>query len=105
MTNEPLKAKRFIQVIEFEAKKDWATFIKEIADEHYFTAKKITLVMDNFKTPTASVLYETFELEEAKRPWDRLEFKYTPKYGKPASTLPLLLGRPVWYLFHAPQYN
>lgn len=81
MANEPLKGKRIVQVTEFKAKKDWATFIKGIADEHYPTAKKITLVMDNFKTHAASALYETFEPEEAKRLWDKFEFIYTPKHG------------------------
>jgi hypothetical protein len=81
MANEPLKGKRFVEVTEFKTKKDWATFIKGIADEQYPTAKKITLVMDNFKTHTASAFYETFEPEEAKRLWDRFEFIYTPKHG------------------------
>ncbi len=37
--------------------------------------------MDNFKTQTTSVFYETFEPTEAKRFWDRFEFVYTPKHG------------------------
>ena len=37
--------------------------------------------MDNFKTHVASAFYETFEPEEAKRLWDRLEFVFTPKHG------------------------
>lgn len=81
MANEPLKGKRFVEVTEFKTKKDWATFIKGIANEQYPTAKKITLVMDNFKTHTPSAFYETFEPEEAKRLWDRFEFIYTPKHG------------------------
>jgi hypothetical protein len=81
MANEPLKGKRFVEVTEFKTKRDWATFIKGIADQQYPTAKKITLVMDNFKTHAASAFYETFEPEEAKRLWDRFEFIYTPKHG------------------------
>jgi hypothetical protein len=81
MANEPLKGKRIVEVTEFKTKKDWAKFIKRIADEFYAEAKKITLVMDNFKTHVASALYETFEPEEAKRLWDRFEFVYTPKHG------------------------
>lgn len=81
MANEPLKGKRFAEVTEFKTKKDWATFIKEIANEQYPKAKKITLVMDNFKTHAASAFYETFEPEEAKKLWDRFEFIYTPKHG------------------------
>lgn len=54
---------------------------KKIADEWYADAEKITLVMDNFKTHTASSFYETFEPAEAKRIWDRFESVYSPKHG------------------------
>ena len=40
MANEPLRAKRFVEVRECKTKKDWATFIKAIAKEQYPTAKK-----------------------------------------------------------------
>lgn len=81
MVNEPLKGKRFVEVTEFKTKKDWARFIKWIADKQYPKAKKITLVMDNYNTHTASAFYETFEPKEAKRLWDRFEFIFTPKHG------------------------
>ena len=81
MANEPLKCRRFLEVTEFKTKKQWAVFVKKIADLWYPKAKKITLVMDNFKTHAASAFYETFEPAEAKRLWDRFEFIYTPKHG------------------------
>lgn len=81
MANEPLQGKRFVEVTQFKTKKDWALFIKRIADEKYAKAKQITLVMDNFKTHAASAFYETFEPQEAKRLWDRFEFVFTPKHG------------------------
>lgn len=81
MANEPLKGKRFVEVTAFKTKKDWAVFVKRIADEWYPTVKKITLVMDNLKTHSASAFYDTFEPAEAKRLWDRFEFVYTPKHG------------------------
>lgn len=81
MANEPLKSKRLVEVTQTKTKKDWAMFIKRIADEMYPEAKKITLVMDNFKTHSPSALYEMFEPQEAKRIWDRFEFVYTPKHG------------------------
>ena len=81
MANEPLRGKRFTQVTEFKTKKDWALFIKDIADKEYPKAEKITLVMDNFKTHMPSAFYETFNPGEAKRIWDRFEFIYTPKHG------------------------
>lgn len=81
MANEPLLGRRFVEVTEFKTKKDWALFVKRIADEYYPTAKRITLVMDNFKTHSPSAFYETFEPEEAKTLWDRFEFIFTPKHG------------------------
>jgi hypothetical protein len=81
IANEPLKGKRFVTVTEFKTKRDWALFIKRIADEKYPKAKRITLVMDNYNTHNASSFYETFKPKEAKRLWDRFEFVYTPKHG------------------------
>ena len=81
MANEPLKGKRIVEVTKFKTKKDWAKFIKRIADEFYPKSNKITLVMDNFNTHVASAFYEIFEPKEAKRLWDRFEFVYTPKHG------------------------
>jgi hypothetical protein len=81
IANEPLRGKRIVEVTEFKTKKDWARFVKRIADEMYPQAKKIKLVMDNFKTHDASAFYEEFEPEEAKRIWDRFEFVFTPKHG------------------------
>jgi transposase len=52
-----------------------------IAVVHYPKAKRITLVMDNYNTHSASAFYETFIPKEAKRLWDRFEFVFTPKYG------------------------
>lgn len=81
MANEPLAGKRYVEVKNTKTKKDWALFIKELADTHYKSATKIKLVMDNLNTHSPSALYEVFEPEEAKRVWDRYEFIYTPKHG------------------------
>ena len=81
MANEPLKGKRLVEITEFKTKKDWAKFVKKIADEMYPQAKKITLVMDNFKTHSIGAFYEAFEPAEAKRLIDRFEFVFTPKHG------------------------
>jgi len=81
LANEPLKGKRLVEITEYKTKKDWAKFMKQIADEMHPTAKKIRLVMDNFKTHDAFAFYETFVPEEAKRLWDKFEFIFTPKHG------------------------
>lgn len=78
MANEPLAEKRFVEITEFKTKQEWALFIKRISDEWYPKAKKITLVMDNFKTHSAGSLYEVYTPAEAKRIWDRLEFIIHP---------------------------
>ena len=81
MANEPLAGKRYIRITEFKTKKDWAVFVKEIADTYYSNAEKITLVMDNYNTHTPGALYEVYPPQEAKRIWDRFEFIYTPKHA------------------------
>ena len=81
MANEPLKGKRYVQIKKSKTKKDWAYFVKHIADRLYPNAEKIYLIMDNLNTHKPSALYETFTPEEAKRIWDRFEFIYTPKHG------------------------
>ena len=81
IANEPLKGKRYIRIKKSKTKKDWANFVKYIADQLYPNAEKILLIMDNLNTHKPSALYETFSPEEAKRIWDRFEFIYTPKHG------------------------
>ena len=77
---EPLTGKRAIKVTQRKTKKDWALFIKDIADQ-YPDSNKITLIMDNYCTHKPSALYEMFAPEDAKNLWDRFEFVYTPKHG------------------------
>lgn len=80
MANEPLKGKRLVEITETKKKTDWAKFMKQVSD-HYPFAERIRLVMDNFKTHTASAFYETFAPEEARQLRKRFEFIYTPKHG------------------------
>jgi len=80
MAGEPLAGKRMVRVTERRTKRDWARFVKEIA-EQYPQAESITLVMDNLSTHKPGSLYESFSPEEAKRLWDRFDFVFTPKHG------------------------
>jgi hypothetical protein len=80
MADEPLSGRRLVKITEQRTKKDWAYFIKEIADI-YENASKITLVMDNLNTHKPGSLYEVFTPEKAKALWDRFEFVHTPKHG------------------------
>ena len=81
LASEPLKGKRYVEITQRKTKADWAVFIKQIADDWYKWAKRITLVMDNLATHKAAALYEMYPPKEAKRIWDRFEFIYTPKHG------------------------
>ena len=81
IANEPLKGKRLVEITEHKTKKDWAKFVKRIANEMYPKAKKIKLVMDNYGTHTASAFYEVFPPEEARQLRNKFEFIYTPKHG------------------------
>jgi hypothetical protein len=80
MASEPLTGKRYTKVTEYKKRKDWATFIEEIA-ELYGDADKITLVIDNLGTHTIGSFYEAYLPEKAKALIDRFEFVYTPKHG------------------------
>lgn len=77
---EPLTGTRLVQVTETRGKKDWARFVREIADM-YKDAERITLVMDNLVSHEPGSLYEVFPPEEARTLWNRFEFVYTPKHG------------------------
>ena len=81
MANEPLKGKRYVQITERKTKKDFAAFLKHIADELYPQATKIRLVMDNLATHKSAAFYEVYAPEEARRLCERFEFIYTPKHG------------------------
>lgn len=91
MSVEPLAGKRRTRVTERRTRKDWAKFVKEIAEE-YSDAERITLVMDNLNTHTPGSFYETFAPKEAKRLWERFEFIYTPKHGSWLNMAEIELG-------------
>lgn len=78
---EPLMGNRYTMVAAQRTKQEWAQFIRQLSDEHYPTAEKIVLVMDNLNTHTLAALYEVFPVSEARRLCQRLEVHYTPKHG------------------------
>lgn len=78
---EPLTGLRFTMVAAQRTKHEWAQFIRQLSDEHYRTAEKIVLVMDNLNTHTLAALYEVFPVAEARRLCQRFEVHYTPKHA------------------------
>ena len=81
MFYEPFGGKRYVSITDRRTKVDWALQIKELLDNHYPSASKVVLVMDNLNTHNGASLYETFPPYEARRLLDRLEIHYTPKHG------------------------
>lgn len=80
MAGEPLLGKRYPKVTQPKTKTDWALFLGDLSDQ-YPSANQITLVRDNFSTPTVGALAEIFEPYPAKSLLERVHFGYTPKHG------------------------
>lgn len=73
--------KRTTRVTSHRTKRDFAKFIRHLADRVYPDANRILLVLDNLNTHNGSSLYEMYGPEEAKRILSRIEFHYTPKHA------------------------
>jgi hypothetical protein len=78
---EPTRGQRAVSVTQRRTHTDWAAQVKQIVDEWYPTAERITLVCDQLNTHTLASLYETFAPEEAHRLARKLELVHTPKHG------------------------
>ena len=75
---EPLAGKRIVEVKERKTKKDYAKFMRKVA-QAYPQAEKIILVQDNLNTHNPSSFYETFSPKSAFRLSQRFQMVYTPK--------------------------
>ena len=75
---EPKTGKRFVQIRRKRRKKEFANFMKKLA-ELYPNAEKIIVVLDNLNTHNYSSFYENFDAQQAADLMDRFEFVYTPK--------------------------
>jgi hypothetical protein len=75
---EPLTGKRVAQIFERRRKREYAWFLRKLA-EAFPQAEKIRLVQDNLNTHSASAFYETFAADEAFALAQKFEFYYTPK--------------------------
>lgn len=77
---EPLTGQRLGQVHPQRTKREYALFLRELA-QCYPQAHKIRLVQDNLSTHTLAALYEQFPVAEAFALAQRFEFYFTPKGG------------------------
>lgn len=78
---EPLAAWRHVEVTHQHTAVDYAQQMKYLVDTRYPNATKITIVHDQLNTHVPASLYKAFEPAEAKRIFDKIEFRYTPKHG------------------------
>jgi hypothetical protein len=60
---------------------DWAQQIRQLVDEDFPQARRITLLCDNLNTHGKASLYEAFEPAEAHRLANKLNIVYTPRNG------------------------
>jgi DDE superfamily endonuclease len=81
LASEPLAGWRHVAVTEHRCRRDWAHFIRSLADGRYRDAERIVLVMDQLNTHSPASLYEAFPPAEAERLAARLEVHHTPKHG------------------------
>ncbi len=80
MAVEPLAGRRTAKVTKQKTKRDYAQFMKDLAQKHR-DAEKIILVQDNLNTHNPSSFYESFSAQEAFELSQRFEMIYTPKKG------------------------
>lgn len=78
---EPLAGYRCVIVTEHRTAVDWAYQIRDLVDERYSQAERMTLVMDNLNTHVGASLYKAFEPRKARRILEKLDIHYTPKHG------------------------
>ena len=77
----PLAGWRHVAVRERRTAIDYAHVLRDLADNHFPDAEKITLVQDNLNTHKPASLYEAFPPVHARRIAERFQWHYTPKHG------------------------
>jgi hypothetical protein len=81
MSFEPLTGWRELAVTERRRKREFAHWMRRLAEEHYPQAEKIRVVLDNLSTHSGAAFYENFSAEVARKLARRIEFFYTPVHG------------------------
>lgn len=72
---------RHLEAKNQRTRREYAYFLRALADEHFAQAERIVLVQDNLNTHSPASLYETFPPTEAARLKARFEFHFTPRHG------------------------
>lgn len=77
---EPLGGRRVVTVTERRTRRDWASFMRDVA-AHYPDAERIVVVLDNLNTHGPVSFCEAFPPAEAHALARRFEFHHTPAHG------------------------
>ena len=88
---EPLTGKRIVQVRKRRTKKDYAQFMKYVAETHYPDAERIIVVQDNLNTHNPSSFYEILSPQDIA--WPEWTIQFQPK---PVGSIWLKLNCPFW---------
>ena len=93
----PLAGWRHVPVRERRTAIDYAHVLRDLADNYFPDAEKISLVQDNLNTHKPASLYEAFPPVEARRIAERFEWHYTPKHGSSRCEFSCKTD-PVWWV-------
>lgn len=78
---EPKKGWRHVKVTKRRTKKDFARCMRQLVDQFYPSATKITVVLDNLNTHKKQAIIDFYGEIEGTRIADKLEFTHTPIHG------------------------
>lgn len=82
----PIDGWRRIGCRDSRTRVDWAEEVRQLLEQDYPRAEKVTLVCDNLNTHSIASFYHTFDAETAGHLRHRLHLVFTPKKMVPGST-------------------
>jgi hypothetical protein len=77
----PLSGWRRVSSRDHRTRIDWAEEVRQLLEEDYPQARKVTLVCDKLNTHAIASLYEAFPASQAGALRRRLELRHTPRNG------------------------
>jgi hypothetical protein len=78
---DPLRGRRRVSSREGRTRWDWAEEVRQLLEEDYPQAQRVTLVCDNLNTHDIASLYLAFDAPTAHRLARRLRLEHTPRKG------------------------
>lgn len=78
---DPLRGWRRVECRDSRTRSDWAEQIRQLLEEDYPHARRVTLVCDNLNTHHKASLYAAFPAAQAHRLAQRLRLIHTPRNG------------------------